>query len=165
MCNFLDSLERDGPGLAVPRKPKADYKFILRGDTKKSNKLFGRAIHQYLVDSCVALGDVSCPKLNDVSVITSLSTIKNYLVSGYEGLKKSNCAALAVSIHYGDWLNVAFEFHYNETQAGLRTDSWKEWLKTNVGIGDSYAQKLRTISDVFGKYTGFRKLGLSISDV
>jgi len=113
----------------------------------------------------VALGDVSCPKLNEVGVITNLSAIKNYLVSGYEGLKKSNCAALAVSIDYGDWLNVAFELHYNETQAGLRTDSWKEWLKTNVGIGDSCVRKLRTISDVFGKYPGFRKLGLSISEV
>ena len=85
-------------------------------------------------------------------------------MSGYEGLKKSNCAALAVSIDYGDWLNVAYELHYN-TQAGLRTDSWKEWLKTNVGIGDSYARKLRTISDVFGKSPGFRKLGLSVSEV
>jgi len=137
----------------------------LRGDKKKSNKLIGRELHHYLVESCVALGDVSCPKLNEVGVTTSLSTIKNYLVSGYEELKKSNCTALAVSIDYGDWLNVAFELHYNETQAGLRTYSWKEWVKTKVGIGDSYAQKLLTISDVFGKYTGFRKLGLSLSEV
>jgi len=41
--------------------------------------------------------------------------------------------------------NVVFELHYNET------NSWKEWLKTNVGMEDAYARKLRTISDVFGK--------------
>jgi len=93
----------------------------LRGDKKKSNKLVGQELHHYLVESCVALGDVSCPKLNEVGVITSLSTIKNYLVSGYEGLKKSNCAALAVSIDYGDWLNVAREFKNREVAQPLKT--------------------------------------------
>jgi len=31
MWDFFDSLERDGPSLAEPRKPKADYKYLLRG--------------------------------------------------------------------------------------------------------------------------------------
>ena len=31
MWDFYDSLERDGPSLAEPRKPKADYKYLLCG--------------------------------------------------------------------------------------------------------------------------------------
>ena len=97
--------------------------------------------------------------------IYNLANIEEYLKSGYNRLKHSNSTSIAASIEYGEWLNVAFELHSLETMQGQQTLSWKEWLQEKVGIGDSYARKLRSISDVLGKYESFKKLGLPIADV
>jgi len=155
------------PARQSQKKTKADYKFLLQGNKEKlkSNKFVGKKLHTYLIKNCVTPGVVTYPKFSEVGLISHLESIEDHLVSGYKVLKKSNSDALAASIDYGDWLNIAFELHNNESVAGKQTDLWKQWLETNVGVGDSYGRKLRTISAVLGKYPGFGNLGLLISEV
>ena len=167
MYDFFDDLERNGPSSVQPKKPKTDYKFLLQANKEKlkSNKFVGKELHAYLIKNCVTPGVAAYPKFSEVGLISNLESIKDHLISGYKVLRKSNSDTLAASVDYGDWLNVAFELHNNESLAGKQTDSWKQWLETNVGVGDSYGRKLRTISAVLGKYPGFRNLGLPISEV
>jgi len=89
-----------------------------------------------------------------VGLISNLESIKDHLIHGYKVLRIS--ITLAASIDYGDWLNVVFEHHNNESLAGKQTDLWKQCLETNVGFRDSDGRKQRTIAAVLGKYPGLR---------
>jgi len=80
-----------------------------------------------------------------VGLISNLGSINHHLIYGYKVLKKSNSVTFAASIDYGDWLNVVFELHNNESLAGKQTDLWKQWLETNVGFRDSDGRKLRPL--------------------
>ena len=52
----------------------------------KSTKLIGQDLHKFLVNSCVNSGNLTCPEVSDVGVFTSLASIKEFLISGYNGL-------------------------------------------------------------------------------
>jgi len=43
----------------------------------------------------------------------------------------------------------AFEIHSIAKLAGKRSDTWKEFIETHIGIRDSYARKLREIATLF----------------
>jgi hypothetical protein len=165
MYNFFEDLEMHGPGKEEPKRPKGGYKSLLQREKKGESTLTGQELHDYLVKSCATSSSVSCPKIGEVRSFASLEGIKAHLISGYQGLKKANSGTIAASIDYGDWLNVAFELHSIAKLAGKETGSWEKWLYDNVGIKASYGRKLRAISEVLGKYPGFRKLGLPISDL
>ena len=87
-----------------------------------------------------------------MGLISNLESIKDHLIYGYKVLKRSNSVTLPASTDYGDWLNVAFEPHNNESLAGKQTDLWKLCLETNVGFVDTYERKQRTTAAVLGKY-------------
>jgi hypothetical protein len=166
MAQFFVNLKKDGPGIwDEPKKPKDNYKLLLGKGKGKFKKLVGKDLHNFLKNSCITSSDVKCPKVSEAGPFTSLASMKDYLISGYHGLKKCHSNTLAASIDYGDWLNEAFDLHFYETYHGKQTTSWREYLKQNVGIGDSYARKLRTISDTLGPYKRFRNLGLPVSEV
>ena len=55
--------------------------------------------------------------------------------------------------------------HKKERAENENTDSWKEWLKENVGISDRHARKLRQISFILVNYSHFRNVGLPLDDV
>jgi len=166
MIAFLHELEKDGPGgKAMPKKPKGDLSRLL-GDHKQMSKvLSGKGLQEYLVGKIVTKDKVTCPKVSDAGLFTSLENMLEPLKSGYKGLKKQNSAAIAVCIDYGDWLNVAFELHYTEKLAGKISVTWKEWLEANVGIHDSYARKLREVAELLGKFPRFRTLGLPFNEI
>jgi len=168
MMFFVDELEKDGPegkSINMPKKPKGDLSRLL-GDHKQMSKLLsGKHLHKYLVEKRATQDIVTCPKVSDFGLFTSLENILEYLKSGYEGLKKQNSTSIAVCIDYGDWLNVAFQLHYIEKLAGKISVTWKEWLKANVDIQDSYARKLREVAELLGKYPKFRTLGLPFSEI
>jgi hypothetical protein len=164
---WIEDLATNGPpGPAEPRKPTSSYKSLLHGTKRRRTvKLVGQKLHEYLVTKCVGPYEVSCPTVIQVGSFGSLEDIKIHLISGYELLKNTNSRTLATSIDYGDWLNVAFELHTMEQNSGNEISSWENWLHENVGIGTSYGRKLRKISEVLGKFPGFRRLGLSITEV
>ena len=88
MVEFFQMIGRYGPDYCYePEKPKASYKSLL-GESKKSTKLAGKDLHKFLMNSCVNSDNPRCRKVSDVGVFTSLVSIKDYLISGYNGLKK-----------------------------------------------------------------------------
>jgi len=80
-------------------------------------------------------------------------------------MENSTYFCISVSIDFGDWLNKAFHMHKKERAENENTDSWKEWLKENVGISDRHARKLRQISFILVNYPHFRNVGLPLDDV
>ena len=83
MFEFFEMIERDGPDLDEPKKPRASYKSLL-GKSKKSSKLTGKDLHNFLVGSCVNSADSKCPEDSEVGVFTNLASIEK---SGYNRLK------------------------------------------------------------------------------
>ena len=166
MLAFVESLENSGPeGKILPRKPQKDIASLLVAGKKESSKLLsGIELHQYLVKNIV--GKSAIRGLDRVSAVKpeTLQVALTYLKRGNEVLKRNNCVNLRVCIDYGEWLNKAFELHYVEKLAGT-VPTWKEWVKTEIGIQDSYARKLREIAKLLGSYPRFRSLGLSFSQV
>ena len=146
------------------KKPKPGYKSLLFKNKKKSTKLVGQELHEYLIKNCITSDIATCPLIHQVGIFKSLEDIKVHLISGYQLLKRENSNTIANSIDYGDWLNVAFELHSMEQQSGKVLVPWEKWINENVGIVASYGRKLRKISEVIGKYPRFRKLSLPTSE-
>ena len=108
MVQFFVNLKRDGPGIwDEPKKPKDNYKLLLEKGKGKFKKLVGKDLHNFLKNSCITSSDVKCPKVSEAGPFTSLASMRDYLISGYHGLKKCHSNTLAASIDYGDWLNEA----------------------------------------------------------
>ena len=72
---------------------------------------------------------------------------------------------MAISMDYGNYLNMAFDFFsLYKDQNGIRGVTFKQWLDVNVGISDSYGRKLRKISKDFIMFPKLKKLGISFSE-
>ena len=166
MLAWLNDLKENGPsGRVEPKKPKPGYKSLLLKNKKKSTKLVGQELHEYLIKNCITSDIATCPLIHQVGIFKSLEDIKVHLISGYQLLKRENSNTIANSIDYGDWLNVSFELHRMEQQSGKVVIPWEKWINENVCIRASYGRKLRKISEVIGKYPRFRTLGLPIYEV
>ena len=126
--------------------------------------LSGTDLHNYLKQHTVETDkeEVICPK---VAENTDLKEITNNLSKGYDALKKQNSKTLATSIDYGEWLDLSFEAFRTDKRILPAQGSWKEWLRINVGICESYARKLRTVSRILSKYPRFKTLGLPFLEV
>lgn len=167
MACFLYELDREGPvGKVLPKKPYPDIKTLLTDHIKKKpNLLSGRDLHEYLMDKQLAVAGATCPTVAEVPFITNLESIVINLKSGYEILKKHNSVSLSNSLYFGEWLDVAFDLHAAEKEAGKVSSTWKYWLEKNVGIQDSYARKLREMSKLLTKYPRFGTLGIPFSEI
>ena len=162
---FLNDLENEGPdGKVLPKIPKPGIKSLLE-NKRKTDGLFGVKLHEYLIKNLVNTDEShECPTVDQVSC-TNLEQIKPFLVSGFKLLKANTRRALSSSIHYGAWLEEAYQLHYLEKESSKRHDSWQDYIKKNIGIQDSYARKLRDVHKIVKNYPRFLKLGLSFSEV
>ena len=148
----------------LPKKPRGDLRTLLDVSKKTSETLLGEALHNYLVQNLVEQDVVTCPLVSDVKPTKFEDTV-DFLKRGYKMVKRQNCVTLCTSIDYGEWLNVAFELHYRDKLAGRISVSWKEFIDTEIGIKESYARKLREIASLLGKFSRFKKLGLSFFEI
>lgn len=168
MLKYIKDLKHNGPsGLVLPKKPKVDIKLFLPNNKKKSKLLSGHDLHKYLVKNIVTSNKGIPLTVSEAgeNLFTSLENMIDNLKIAYKFLQNQNCSTLCTCLDFGEWLNIAFELHNIEKQAGKINSTWKEWLETNVGIQDSYARKLREITKILGNYPRFRKLGLSFSEI
>jgi hypothetical protein len=170
----VEKLESNGPTSDPwPKKPKTDIRKLgvsTEGLKKRSSDvLFGMELHEYLVKNCVdssvAVAEWPSPPEGGY---TSLESMKNELIVGYQWLIHLDKQVLEVYIKYGVMLNQAFLQHYCDKYAGKlprKWFKWEDWLKDNVGIKSAYARKLRQVAKVLGPFPGFTKLVLPFSEI
>ena len=166
MVDVTRDLARAGPvGISLPKKPKASIDNLLTKRSSKQKKLVGIELHRYLitklntVDRCPL-----CPVVNN-SINLSLDMVKCHLQIGYAAVKFTNSQAIGGYLGYGEWLNLAFELHKAAKVSGKITNTWSDWLQSNVGISLSYSRQLRDISKLFKDYPKIKKLGISFSEL
>ena len=165
MVGFIELLSHEGPAfLKIPKPPKRSLKLLFEPATH-SKRLTGHELHTFLVKNLATSGDFSCPRIEEIGDFIDLQSVIPPLKTGYSILKKHNSTLLAVSLDYGNWLNVAFELHSIEKLTGKVTLSWADWMNENIGISVTYAQKLREISKLLKDHRKFRQLGLSFGEI
>ena len=164
MTAFLNHLQEEGPELCedIPRKPKGNIQSLL-GIEKSSTKLAGRELHEYLK---ARIDDDPTPlevKWNPAD----LAHIKETLVVGYKKLQQHHANTLGNSIEYGYYLNKAKHlFNLKKDEGQLPSHlTFQQWLEDNVGISNSYARKLRKISEDFFEYKRIHKLSITLTEL
>jgi len=169
MINYINDLEEQGPFNVgpMPEKPKKGIEVLVNAKLgllrKKSQVLSGKELHEYLKRHMItpATSTLSCPMVSEANP-KNLNDTRHYLKLGFEILSQSNRTNIDISINYGNWLNKAFEFYEVEKE---KHDTWKEWISREVGIGDSYARKLRKLAEILGRYHRFKELSISFSEL
>jgi len=134
-------------------------------------KIPGKELNDYLVKHLVQTpGSFSVIlKVKDVSSVylSNLDEVKKCLQTGYQALKRQMSATLACYLDFGEWLDLAFDLYELHRLANKQEviKTWKDWLRINVGICDSYARQLREISKLLAKYPKFRLLAIPFSEL
>ena len=162
----VETLLYRGPtGEPWPKKPKVDVKKLdSRGAGRQQKGLAGQKLHEYLIANCVDAGEVALPQ-DPRGGFSSLEEMERHLKVGWERIKTHNRTALVWYIEYGQILKNAFTLHELEKDTGRRDSTWDEWLLNNVGISSPQGRKIRTVASLLAPYPGFKKLGLSFSEV
>jgi len=167
MMYFIENLEKEGPEIVPPKKPKTSLETLVKNKLSKESKA-NFDLHGYLCQNLVTSLE-QCPTVSEQiqqrQQFTHLEDVLTFLKNGYSIIKIQNANTLKAYIDYGEWLSIAFELHYLDKLAGRITDTWKQWLEMHVGIQESYARKLREISKLLHNYPRFKYLGLSFSEV
>jgi len=168
MMYFIENLEREGPEVRHPKKPKTSLNTLIKNKLPQELKPEFN-LHDYLCQNLKPNQAENCPTVSNQiqqgQQFTCLQDILTFLQNGYKLVKIQNAHTLQAYIDYGEWLNVAFELHHLDKLAGRITDTWKQWLETQIGIQESYARKLREIYKLLHHYPRFRSLSLSFSEV
>ena len=164
MSTYLTAALYEGQDIdrPMPKPPKSKLKDVFGPHQSKKQLLFGEELHTYLVKHLVNHNRINQSPWNP----TSLENIKITLQEGFHILKQKNAALLWHYLDLGNILNHAFDYF---SIAKLRNDvpqntTWKQWLKDNIGMSDSYDRKLRDLAKTFDQYGRFRYLGISIKE-
>ena len=164
MAIYLTSALSEGQNIdkPMPKPPKSKLKDVFGPHQSKPQPLFGEELQTYLIKHLVNHAQINQSQWNP----TSLENIKIKLQEGFHILKQKNAALLWHYIRLGHYLIHAFDYF---SIAKLRNDvpqntTWKQWLKDNIGMSDSYDRKLRDLAKTFNQYTRFRYLGISIKE-
>ena len=163
MIVYCEELLNDGfANGGEPTRPKTTLNTILHGAKTKASALDGDSLHDYLRSKLI---DGSFQNIESDLTFTTLGEMTRHMKIGYQNLCRANSTGLRVALDYGHYLNVAYTLHENEKLKGLIKGTWKAWLENNVGIKDSYARKLRTVSALLHDYPRFKGLGLTFHEV
>ena len=165
MLRAIRDLERNGPqGQVLPQMPQTNLSSLLPSlRTEPTELLTGRKLHEYLVQHLRTYDVNQLPQINHN--FESLERIVDVIKHGYELVKKQNSTSLAISIDFGQWLALTFELYKKDRRAGRVTIAWKTWLREHIGINESYARKLRQVTEILFEFPRFRQLGMSFLEV
>jgi hypothetical protein len=151
----------------MPKKPKSKLAdFSPFGKKASSIKLTGKKLHEYLASKIVR--DSSSFEMPDVSIIgenITMDEMIQHLRSAYKYVGVQENKMLRVYLDYGEWLEAAAVKFNEEKQNGFIEDSWKNWLKNEVGITDSYGRKLRLVGRLLKGYAKFRSLSITFTEM
>ena len=169
----VEKLKRSGPTHDPwPKKPKTDIRKLgmpTEGlKQRSSDVLFGKDLHEYLKKNCIDSAVARQWPGTPVGGYTSLESMKEELIVGYNLLMHRNNDVLGPHIGYGDMLNKAFLKHFDDKFASKlphKWFKWEDWLKENIGIKSAYARKLRQVAKLLEPFPRFKKLGLPFSEI
>jgi hypothetical protein len=148
--------------VALPKFPRSELLELL-GLLKTQHVLRGNELHNYLRSKVAGVSPMEeMPKL---SGHCNLDDMLPDLITGYRCLMRKNVKILQASLDYGKLLNEAFDLYELKRLGGETKQSWRTWLKNNIGISDSYARQLREMNSKFGEYKGLRHLTISFSEL
>ena len=159
-----------GP-VELPRKPKRKLEDLFNEKQGKTNKrskekMTCSELHRYLQSQLV---DVSMCANRDFLTFSDLTfeKIKEKLLDGYQNIKRQNAQSFPFYLQYGKLLNKAFYTFQDEKKNRKMKDRWEDWLEHNVGIGASFARKIRDVAFIMDpiNFPQFLKLSLSFSEV
>ena len=166
LLDIINDLETNGytDRTRLPDFPRAELSRIM-GINNQKRDLIGVELHEYLCSKLapegVMDGEIQPPKNCENWTLQNFSLELN---KGYDIMKVMNAKTLRASLNYGLWINLAYDRFKASKGAGSVRGTWKEWLKTHVGISGSYARQLRDLSDKFYKYNKMHNLSIPISE-
>jgi hypothetical protein len=147
---------------AVPKFPKSELLQLL-GSSKKQNVLRGHELHDYLQSKIAGVSPME--EMPKQANHRTLEAMMPDLITGFRCLMRKNAQVLQTYLDYGKLLNEAFDLHELKRLGGETKESWRTWLKNNIGISDSYARQLREINSKFGGYKELRHLTISFTEL
>ena len=166
LLHVVNDLRRQGySDRSLGKFPKSELLEIL-GLSKTPKVLRGSELHEYLktkiVSSSCGETEVSAP--SNIPVESTLDFILLRLEQELLILKTINVKMLRSSLNYGRWLNAAYKiFEWNKA-CGKVKGSWQKWLKSKLGISDSYARQLRELASKFEGYKKIYSLSITLSE-
>lgn len=149
----------------LPDFPRAEFLRIMGVNNQKKD-LIGLELHEYLLSKLAPVGVL------DGEITPPLDcenwTLENFLLTlnrWHDILKGMNAKTLHALLNYGLWLNLAYERFELCKGDGLVRGTWDKWLKTNVGISESYARQLRYLSAKYYEYNKMHNLSIPIREL
>lgn len=154
-----DLLNRGNQGQKAPLKPEISLSDLLKKKAlPRKKKMTPTELHQYL---CTYEAQYVSTEWIPQHTQEWLS-IEQDLNKGYNYLKYINNGCLKVFLQFGEKLNLAYRVFLRQKDYDY---TWKEWLKTRIGIDDSYARKLRKVAKVLVRYPRFKRLHITFSEI
>ena len=102
-------------------------------------------LHEYLRTFEVAVDDTPWTSNRTGDLLSLLANLQ----LGYNYIKYVNHKTMNIHLEYGEQLNLTYTVFLKTKN---RDKTWKQWLKDNVGIDDSYARKLRKVAKELCRY-------------
>jgi hypothetical protein len=158
---ILEELYKNGPaGIEFPKKPKGSLQQLLVQEIKDKQQSVNEL--QTFLESHLVTNSHYFSMIINVSPIylSNLDSLKSYLQTGYQALKKQNAITLGNKLDFGNLLIEAFELFELKKLGGELIGTWKDWVTRNVGISDRYERQLREMSRILSPYPKFKQLGI-----
>ena len=139
MVNYIKKLKNEGKSDSIPVKPTRTSKLPL--PSKKSSKLIGEKLHEYLENNISM--DNAPSKAPDVLEVKTYENLMSYLKKCIEHKNAVNKKGLKFHYSNGTVLEEIFA-KWKEKKVNEKLYlSWKKWLQENTGIGERDAKKKR----------------------
>jgi hypothetical protein len=165
---ILDIMQNGYSNQQLLKHPKPNLNELFNPTNKKSRKLTGKKLDEYLRTKIVNQNDlnqVSMPNISPTDSKITLEKLEEHLKNGYKCVDNKQNQLFCVYLDYGNCLIAAYKIFEDKKEAGDIKGTWKKWLKNKVGIVDSYARKLRTISNQLNSYPKFNDLSISFTEI
>lgn len=164
MHDYLLKKER-GEFCSLPEKPKKSIAF-LEGGKKKKSLLSINELHHFLLGLCVTenekeINDITESDITNFNNCSSIEEITPFLIAGVRLLR----ACHAKTIHHALIVGHFLEKTRDVFNMSVRAETWPSFLKNEINISPSHAQKLTKLSNQFYLYPKFHNLNISINEL
>lgn len=154
-----DMTESGNRDKQFPSKPREPLSLLLNNRAKQSKRMTLDELDAYLR----GYEAVDYDNTNWTSQHTrDIDSIIVSLRTGFNFIKFMNNKCVNLYLQYGEQLNLAYTIFLRSRTRGC---TWKNWLKINVGIDDSYARKLRKVAKELCHYPRFKRLHVPFQEL
>jgi len=164
LINCVSAITQEGrqSTLKIPSKPRRTLQSLLGKCSNKKPALTNEDLHKYLVSELADMANVKLERWNPESLETMIPTLKN----GQALFQQHNAKLIGHYLLYGKVLNEAYDmFSLGKIKGEIPSyKTWKDWLKSEVGISDTFAKQMRDMYSLFGDYKRIYYLGIPFSE-